>query len=218
MMRGFVFATLLAAAGFTTSSAANAAVLVDTGMPNNLVAGDILGTTQRLAARFTLAHATTLTDVEGYFAGPAGWHSTIAILADGVGQYNSSVPVGDALYDTAISSTDGGLGWVGGTVSWALSAGTYWIVFGTGDTDNAPDGMVEASASPLPGAYWIPTETAGFIADNTLAFGVRISGDEAVSGGVPEPASWALMAGGMGLIGSSLRRRRTPSAILRRTA
>ncbi len=29
------------------------------------------------------------------------------------------------------------------------------------------------------------------------------------AGAVPEPASWALMIGGFGLIGSALRRRRT---------
>lgn len=49
----------------------------------------------------------------------------------------------------------------------------------------------------------VGAEPAGFAIDN-LRFGV---GKQVVIPGVPEPSSWALMIGGFGLIGASMRRR-----------
>jgi hypothetical protein len=45
--------------------------------------------------------------------------------------------------------------------------------------------------------------TANFVAFDNITFGSEIAG------GVPEPASWAMMIGGLGLVGGAMRRRRT---------
>ncbi len=59
------------------------------------------------------------------------------------------------------------------------------------------------------GSGWFPSLGS---TNGSRAFG--LSGPEAASaGGVPEPASWALMLGGLGLVGSSLRRRRGAVAV-----
>ena len=48
-------------------------------------------------------------------------------------------------------------------------------------------------------------------ADNNGALRVSVTGSS-VTGGVPEPATWAMMIAGFGLAGSALRRRRTATA------
>ena len=50
-----------------------------------------------------------------------------------------------------------------------------------------------------------PTRFDNFHVTGTVA--------DATVAGVPEPASWALMIGGFGLAGATLRRRRTASAL-----
>lgn len=59
----------------------------------------------------------------------------------------------------------------------------------------------------LPSTFTPCTNTAASICD----FNFRVTGTTAVAA-VPEPASWALVIGGFGLIGGTLRRRRTACA------
>ena len=56
------------------------------------------------------------------------------------------------------------------------------------------------------------TVTGDGIAGLPAGLGVRFD-THAVGGGVPEPATWALMLGGFGLAGAALRRRRATAAM-----
>jgi hypothetical protein len=51
------------------------------------------------------------------------------------------------------------------------------------------------------------TETGGDLTDQY--FGNVVSGTAPVTGGVPEPAAWAMLIAGMGGIGAAMRRRRS---------
>jgi len=42
---------------------------------------------------------------------------------------------------------------------------------------------------------------------------VRLTATSEVSGAVPEPATWATMIGGLGMVGATARRRRTRTAL-----
>ena len=59
--------------------------------------------------------------------------------------------------------------------------------------------------------HLVGPEPAGFAVDN-IRFGVGSQIVVPPQGGVPEPATWAMMIAGLGLTGAALRRRRTPVA------
>jgi hypothetical protein len=78
-------------------------------------------------------------------------------------------------------------GWIQSTYQIG-SAGTYQLRFGV--TNFADNGF-----------------------DSGLAFaGVSIN-DVPIPGGVPEPATWAMMIGGMGVVGGAMRRRRVSTKV-----
>lgn len=63
------------------------------------------------------------------------------------------------------------------------------------------------------GTEQVPTFKLGlfdlFDADSGVQLGtLRISDPDAAPGGVPEPASWAMMLSGFGMVGTALRRRK----------
>ena len=60
--------------------------------------------------------------------------------------------------------------------------------------------------NPIPNAPWYDTGGQPFLA--------AISFDGALAGAVPEPATWAMMIGGIGAAGGALRRRRAGTAAL----
>lgn len=159
---------------------------------------------QRLAGRFTLDDAETLSSVQGWMNWGGG--------ALGFALYNDfqGLP-GSPLYSatgvvaaTVVNVPD----WRGvGSLDWALQAGTYWLVFedrpgeGNGSMPGSAPSPLDAYASGpgvAPGAQWMEAPTLGF--------GVRINIAPEPPPPVPEPATlllWAL--GGAALL---TRRRR----------
>jgi PEP-CTERM motif len=88
---------------------------------------------------------------------------------------------------------------------------------------DGPAGLLGFQAPPIGGGstYWCNASAngpcfqgasvvPGFFADPNAQFeartGIQILASAAGAGGVPEPASWALMLGGFGLTGAALRR------------
>jgi len=94
--------------------------------------------------------------------------------------------------------------------------GTGGDALQTGTISTRQNGIQTASLNPFQlniGNYTI--NYAGTVSGEPAGVGSNITFAEGMAGGgVPEPASWAMMIGGFGLVGGTLRRRR---AILRTT-
>ena len=127
---------------------------------------------------------------------------------------------GNLLTSATINAGDGTLEgyfrWV--SISpFALTAGTHYVI-GAYTTDNASsvgtDQGGSANFNPavtfyddrfsnFNSAFSFPDTSEGF--PNAGWLGANFE----LAGGVPEPASWAMMVGGFGLMGAVMRRRRT---------
>lgn len=194
---------------------ASAATIYDSGD------GTILWTTigsngYAAAAEFTFGADVTIGSLDGFI------QSQTPGDAFTVDVWNDGGHVGDLIFSESVTSVDGPT-WQGADdMNLSLAAGSYWIGFdssadsgftgylwGKAPNPDPIDKFIVRQGNPGP---W--TNTGG--AD----FGIRIggTGGEPISGGtgltggvgsgVPEPALWALMIGGFGLVGVSLRRTR----------
>ena len=188
-MRSWMIALVCAAAAMPLT--ASAQVLVDTGAGGDLSSGGFLLTSsQSLAGKFTLANAATLSSVQGWIGGHAAGTLTAAIYS---GDYTPET----LLYSDSFSM--GANGWQGVSGEhWGLGAGSYWVVFGS----TGLSWMAEGVPSPLP-AYAV-TRNGNWSRQDTLNLGVRIYG----ASPAPEPATWALMLGGFGVVGGVMPSRR----------
>lgn len=197
--------TFLIAASLLAAAPVGATTLVDTG-PAGGGPSWTLASAQWLGGEFTLGAAAVVTSVEGYsnsngFGGGFGNGGTLtaAIYAsDGV----SSTP-GAELFSTQFTGLDSSsFGWMGPSgLSWALPAGTYWVTFEVraGDTYFG----VLGGTSPNPLARELFSVNDVWQQPFGLRNGWRITG-----GVIPEPATWAMMIAGFGLVGAAARRRR----------
>ena len=190
----------LSVAALTTSSPAMAAFVVDTGAPENGELNFILDPSQSLAGFFTLGAATTVSAVEGYINSAAGNLVTVTIYSNG------AVPAAantlfSASFTTSATEVQGA--WQGAFgQSWALAAGSYWLGFAS----TGSDGMFTGAPNPL--SNYAYTSGGNWVAQPTnQTLGIRVSGVAGIGGAVPEPASWAMMIAGFGLVGGMMRRR-----------
>ena len=213
---------LIAVAAFTITAPAHASVLFDAsadtvGMDVDFVASNYtygLATSgQNFLMKFTLAGNSMLTGVDiystcrvsGCLPGGVGTAADVRIRND-VGGFAG--PTNLHFIETTISAIDNE-----GSSTFsdlerlhasfspiALSAGTYWIGLAGRETEiglnikfNEPQSnAVLGNGDAFFGSP--PVYTAAF----------RVLGN---AGGVPEPAAWAMMLAGFGLVGSALRRR-----------
>ncbi len=213
---------LFAVAAFAVTAPAHASVLFDAsadtvGMNNNFVASNFtFGPAtfgQNFLMKFTLAGNSTLTGVDiystcrvsGCLPGGVGTAADVRIRDD-VGGFAG--PTNIHFIETTISAIDN----VGSSTfsdlerlhadfaPIALSAGTYWIGLAGREAEiglNLKFNDPQANAVLGQGdAFFgsIPVYRAAF----------RVLGN---AGGVPEPAAWAMMLAGFGLVGSAFRRR-----------
>jgi PEP-CTERM motif len=218
------FAILMAAASMALTSSANAALIINqspdaTGLGYTFTASNV-AVGQNWLMRITLAAATTLNGIDIYSdcrafgcGSPNLGTAAIVKIRNDVGGIPDSANL--FTFSTLISAIDS----VGSTAQPALervhadfagaslAAGNYWIGL-SGDGAELGQNLnfdVPSSLAILGGdnASTVPWSTAFNVYDNSL------------TGAVPEPASWALMIAGFGLVGSALRkgngRRRKPS-------
>ena len=188
------------------ASAAGAQIAYTNGGIDGTFSGWTINSGFAVSNSFTLSGTTTIT---GFTFG--GWTfsgDTILTVDWGI----STSP------DYAISGTAGltkGSGGINGfgydvyeygasIAPVTLGAGTYWFA------------LQNATTSQDNAAYWdinngpsVAYENTIGNVDGNLQPGSNSDAFTLLSSGVPEPASWAMMLGGFGLVGSAMRRRRT---------
>ncbi|WP_394648929.1 PEPxxWA-CTERM sorting domain-containing protein [uncultured Sphingomonas sp.] len=195
------------AATLSIAAPAQAATIVDTGTPTGGGYTIALNPKQKLAGRFSLMSATVLTDIQGYI----GSSTNTEILTIAISQ-GTDTP-GDVLYSGTVTSATAPSFQGLRSLDWMLDAGDYWVSFAS----SGYSFMVSGAPQPLAqGAYWTVDAwhpKGIWVPQNGSAspIGVRISG---VAAAVPEPATWAMMLLGFGMVGAASRHRRRSTATI----
>lgn len=187
-MRSWMIVLVCAAAAMPLM--ASAQVIVDTGPGLSLASGTLVDSRQSVAGKFTLANDATVGSVQGWFEGITPATVSAAIFS------GDNVPETLLYSDTFSRSTNGWQGVSG--EHWALNAGSYWVVFQSSGQNVMPFG----APNPLPAYAY--TRDGNWLREDDIDAGVRIYG----ASPAPEPATWALMLGGFGVVGGVMRSRR----------
>lgn len=193
-MRRILTAALLA----TAAVPASAATIIDTGIGR--AGARPVNTTTTLLGQFTLGGATRIESIETYGRVVSSGSALYSIYAN-----NGNVP-GALLYSaTTALVASGQIGYTGiSGLAFDLLAGTYFVGFGQGSRSFTAY-VRESAPNPLgiEGAF----KPKGYVPTNDVNLSWRISG-QPIAADVPEPATWALMLGGIGLVGGAMRYRR----------
>jgi hypothetical protein len=137
-----------------------------------------------------------------------GDHSLSFLVDDGMAVLESVTILSSRSYTstTVIAldySNDGGATWLNALTTTTGAAG--WINVGTGRTQTV---MLDLAFGGVTGNAFRFFTTGGQINLHNLA----LTASPVDTGGVPEPATWALMIVGFGAAGAALRRRRAVAA------
>lgn len=174
---------------------ANAALVVDTGTPDNTGTRYVVSDANYLAGQVTLNQALTLNSIETYLKSdlstPAGSKFTVALYSDNnnhVGDFISSA--------TATYAADG---WNGAyALNWNVGAGTYWVGIESYNGGNYL--ATQTVAAPLANTAFDDLTDLGVYTNASIAFGLRIDA-------VPETDTYAMLLAGLGIMGLVARRR-----------
>lgn len=154
---------------------------------------------QSLAARFSVTAADTVTSVQGWLNWTYGGGLTLSIHEEFRGLPGATL---HTVTVTPLSTGFNQAAWRGASgLNWQLTTGDYWLVFEDVADSLGSGSMPGPVGSPLAG-YASANELTGWFRADTLALGVRINA-------VPEPASVAMLLGGLVLVGAAVRRRAT---------
>ncbi|UAJ12621.1 PEPxxWA-CTERM sorting domain-containing protein [Polymorphobacter megasporae] len=156
---------------------------------------------------FTAASSGNLT---AYFAGSgASYNETLGLLVNGVdtgisGLQNHTTPLGTALSFGNVAAGD--------ALTFLINIQTTGDTFYSQKSRNSDGANHVYSAAYAGGDYGIPAGTYVAFEDLPKGSSDFNYGDEQfvftnVGTTVPEPAAWALMLGGFGVVGAAMRRR-----------
>ncbi len=154
-------------------------------------------------------------DVVAYFAGhSAGYTNLLGLLVNGVdtgieGLNNQTTPLGTSLNFGPVTAGD--------VLTFRIRVTNTGDLFYSDRSLNA-DGITHIYSSAYGGGdFGLPAGT--YVGFEDILRGGDLDYDDLrfvftnVRSGVPEPAAWAMMLGGFGLVGSAMRRRRVRTTV-----
>jgi len=186
---------------------ANAALVVDTGVPNNTFGQLALDSNDWIAGQVNFSQSLQINSIKGYLddLGSGGGNFNVVLYKDnGSNKIGNSLYSGTATYDT--------VGWNGlSGLNWSVNAGKYWVGFEVTDI-NAPSFVAAqyASIGLAHTAYTDGSNQNSYHYLDGLNFGVQV--DATTVAAVPEPEAYAMLLAGIGLMGFMVRRRKSEQA------
>lgn len=167
--------------------------------------------------QFTLGSETLLTGMDIWTDGHFDW-VTDGVLKLRSDQAGAPAATNDLAHLTGVALTSAadpnysGLHIVHATFGGIdLAAGTYWIGLSGGNGIQGPStemGIASFFGGDHSGQTHLVGDTADGLTGGGTTFAFRLEGTAVEEGDVPEPAAWAMMLGGFGLVGAALRSRR----------
>jgi len=205
-MRIKSLALIGACTAILAAASANAQVAYTNGPTSGAFAGWTINYGFAVSDSFTLGSTTTIT---GFSFG--GWTfpgDTIGSVDWGISSSPDYAITGTAL----LTKGAGGVGAQGYDVydysasvgSLTLAAGTYWFALQNADAGNGDYVYWDINNGPSVAYENTIGNVNGYLQPGTNSTAFTLYTSQA-----PEPASWALMLGGFGLVGGAMRRRRT---------
>ncbi|QXQ07215.1 PEPxxWA-CTERM sorting domain-containing protein [Sphingosinicellaceae bacterium] len=205
----FASGLAVAIALLAVSVPANAAVIYQSAAYSGDDSGEyILSADNFMGAAFTLTRTTTITGIGAQFGGfPGGsiFGAVVPLSSRAAFPAGASTALADISLGHVVFAVSQGTQDLVVPLSLTLEAGTYGVIFGSGQFGATGFASLGDSNTPL----GTPTLFRSFFSDGWAAFsdaGVRIT-VEGTTASVPEPAAWALMLTGFGLVGTTMRRR-----------
>jgi hypothetical protein len=177
---------------------ANAALIVDTGTPNQTSLGSILTVNDYFAGQVTFSQASTINSIQTFLTldTPSGFAAdsfTVALYSN-----TANNTVGSLI--NSFTANYSVTGWNGvSNINELVSAGKYWIAF-EGDSSGA---SYIAANAPNPLALTAFASSSSY-SNYPMNFALQVDAVAAV----PEADSYAMLVIGLGILGFMSRRRK----------
>ena len=214
MKTNLIGAALLA--GAIAPGLASASFVLDTGIPGGS-SSTTLSSVQWVAAEFTLTSAEDITSISTYInGGPTGQLNTdfyeYAFYSPAVIGARAANRPADQVGSLITGDFTVNGGWNTTATNVTLGPGTYYLAVEETTTTGTRGLYLPSETSsgtgtaPAQGFAWYSTTgtSSQFSTSGAPSFGVQISGTP-----VPLPAAVWLLAGGLGMVGTRMRRRRS---------
>jgi hypothetical protein len=212
------FATAAAVAAALLAGSAQADVLYSNGSSAYDFSAWTLGIGYSVSNSFTLASVSSI-DLFTFDT----WNKPIDSIVHTVNWSISSTPFGAAISgeDNALLSIvatlqfDNGLGYkternVVEITPFALAAGTYWLNLGNAVTNDGQPAFWDINNGPSSAWHSTLGDLTNGGCESYFGIDATCSSTFSIQGTarpVPEPASWAMMIAGFGMVGFAMRRR-----------
>lgn len=183
-------------------------VIIDTGInPAQKVFTRPVNGDTVLLGQFSLAHGSIIDQILAYGRVVTAGMGFFGLYANNANNTPSSTPIyrKDQFY--AVTPKNGYYG-VGGltpttSLNWQVAGGTYWVGVGQSVKGNSFTSTIRGEA-PNPLGLEGSFKPKGYVATNGADLSWKLSGNT-IAAAVPEPATWAMMLLGFGMIGSVMR-------------
>lgn len=185
------------------ASHANAALIVDTGTPNQSSLGSILTANDYFAGQVAFSQDSTINSIQTYLTldVPSGFATDSFSVALYSNTVNNTV---GSLINSFTANYSGTAGWNGVyNIGQLVSAGKYWVAF-EGDSSGA---SYIAPDAPNPLALTAFASASSY-SNYPMNFALQVDAVAAV----PEAESYAMLLAGLGLLGFMSRRRKNEQA------